>query len=49
MFTLYSRDASEDETIETLHVNRYRFGNGDDRHAAYTVDFILDKCRDRAA
>jgi hypothetical protein len=46
---LFKVKLSREETIETLHVNRYRFGNGDDRDAEYTVDYILSNRRDHAA
>ncbi|RDL50158.1 hypothetical protein BLJAPNOD_01276 [Ensifer sp. M14] len=46
---LFKVKLTREETIETLHLNRYRFGNGDDRDAQYTVDFILDNRRDHAA
>lgn len=46
---LFKVKLSREETIETLDVSRYRFGNGDDRDARYTVDYILDHRRDLAA
>ncbi len=46
---LFKIGLSREEAIETLHANRYRFGNGNDRDAAYVIDHILQHRVNRAA
>ncbi|MBD9373445.1 hypothetical protein IB238_12525 [Rhizobium sp. ARZ01] len=38
---LFKAGLSPEETKEVMHTNRHMFGNGDDRDAEYTVDWIL--------
>jgi hypothetical protein len=39
---LFKARLSPEEVIQELHNNRYRFGNGDDRDAAYVIGKIME-------